>query len=120
HTSELYSRSLLDALPISPSPDSVLGYHVYRAGTAAGLFTRLTSSLVGETSFTDTGVASGTYTYMVRAVKLESTTSGTYFNSSQGVFANVSGSAPPDTTSPTVAITTPADNATASGPSLTV
>src|SRR5256884_8112981 len=58
---------------------------------------------------------------MVRPVKLESTSSGSYFNSSQGVFANVSGSAPPtDTTSPTVAITTPANNATVSGPSLTV
>ena len=98
------------------SPDAVLGYHVYRANTAAGPFTRLTSGLVGGTSFTDTGVASGTYTYMVRAVKLESTSSGTYFNPSQGVFVSVSGSdPPPDATPPSVSISAPANNATIAG-----
>src|SRR5579872_23180 len=51
------------------STDSVVGYHVYHAANPAGPFTRLTSSPVNGTSFTDAGGTSGTY--MVRAVKLE-------------------------------------------------
>lgn len=71
------------------SDDSILGYHVYRAGSSNGPFTRLTSSVIASTSFTDFTVAPGNYTYMVRAVKLQSTPSGTYFNPSQGIFATV-------------------------------
>src|SRR5206468_2491946 len=56
------------------------------------------------------------YTYMVRAVKLESTSSGTYFNPSQGVFVTTSGSdPPPDTTPPSVSISAPLNNATIAG-----
>lgn len=57
--------------------------HVYHAADAKGLFTRLTESPVKETTYpaTKKGV------YMVRAVKLESGPSGSYFNASQGVFA---------------------------------
>lgn len=72
---------------------SIAGYHVYRATSASGLFTRLTGSPIGNSSFTDSSAPSGAV-YMVRAVKLESTPSGTYFNASQGVFATP-GSAPP-------------------------
>ena len=66
------------------SPDTVLGYHVYRAPTAAGPFTRLTTNLVAGTSYTDPAVA--TNVYMVRAVKLEVSGSGSYYNASQGIF----------------------------------
>src|SRR5256884_621663 len=96
-TTEIYTLSLHDALPIC--------------------------SPVSGTSFSDPRIslATATYTYMVRAIKLESTSSGTYFNPGQGVFVTVSDSAPPpDTTPPTVAITAPANNATVSGSSVTV
>jgi len=59
------------------APDSVLGYHVYRAASATGPFTRLTASPVTGPSFNDAG-GSGSLTYMVRAIKLEETPSGTY------------------------------------------
>src|SRR6185295_7610193 len=52
---------------------------------ASGPFARLTSSPTGSTSFTDSG-ATGRATYMVRAVKLENTPSGSYFNASPGIF----------------------------------
>jgi hypothetical protein len=78
------------------SSDSVVGYHVYRAASSAGPFTRISSSLVSGTSFTDTSALSGNFTYMVRAVKKESTTSGTYFNASQGVFLSSSQIAMPN------------------------
>jgi hypothetical protein len=75
------------------SGDSVLGYHVYRSDSAGGPYTRLTGSPVAGTAFTDSS-ANGSSTYMVRAVKLENTPSGSYFNQSQGVFIRGEGSGP--------------------------
>jgi hypothetical protein len=72
----------------SPSSDPVLGYHVYRATSPSGPFTRLTSNLVTSTSYSDASLAANTYTYMVRAVALQTTPSGTFFNPSQGQFSN--------------------------------
>jgi|GEM_PF-608354 len=67
------------------------GYHVYRATSTNGPFSRISGSLIGGTSFTDSSASSGvTYTYMVRAVKLEVAGSGSYFNASQGIFINAS------------------------------
>jgi hypothetical protein len=69
-----------------PSLDSDLqGYHVYRASSMDGPFTRLTSNLSQGLSFVDATAPSGSV-YMVRAVKLETSGSGKYFNPSQGVF----------------------------------
>jgi hypothetical protein len=70
----------------SPSPDPVVGYHIYRSPNANGPFLRLTSSPVGSNSYTDSEAASGTYFYMVRAVALVTNPSGSYFNASQGLF----------------------------------
>jgi len=100
------------------SPDTVVGYHVYRANSATGPFTRLTSSPVTSSSFSDAG-ASGTPTYMVRAVKLENTPSGTYFNASQGAYVN-GGSSGNTNPVPSVSVTAPANGATVSGSSVTV
>src|SRR5207248_1564304 len=70
----------------SASSDSnLVGYHVYRRAGSTGAFTRLTSSPITATNFTDNSSLSGA-NYMVRAIKLESTTSGSYYNASQGVF----------------------------------
>ena len=57
--------------------DTVVGYHVYRATSMGGAFTRVTSTPLNGTSLTDSTGASGSYVYMVRAVKLESSASGT-------------------------------------------
>lgn len=88
------------AISWTPSAESGLsGYHVYRSTSAAGPFTRLTgiaatgSSPTGSClstsvlSYTDTDVslAAGTsYTYLVKAVKMETSASGTYANQSLG------------------------------------
>jgi hypothetical protein len=72
----------------SASPDSsLLGYHVYRANNSSGPFTRVTTSPVLSPSFQDTP-GNGSYTYMVRAIKLESGYSGTFTNASAGLFAS--------------------------------
>jgi hypothetical protein len=73
----------------SPSSDPVVGYHVYRSESPSGPFSRLTPSLIAGTAFTNSDVSLSSYTYMVRAVKLESSPSGTYFNPSQGIFTTV-------------------------------
>lgn len=73
----------------APVNETILGFNVYRATSANGPFTKLNNTgYVTTTSFADTGVAPGTYTYMVKTIKLE-TGSGTYVNSSQGVFTTV-------------------------------
>ncbi len=64
---------------------AVFGYHVYRAPSPSGPFTRLNTGAVRSTSFTDSAPASGT-TYQVRAIRQQGSNSGTYWNASQGVF----------------------------------
>ena len=79
----------------SPSTDSVLGYHVYRMNAADGSFTRLTTSPITQTTYTDPAGGSAP-NYMVRAVSLQTSPSGSYFNPSVGAFlvpvANAAGS----------------------------
>jgi hypothetical protein len=69
------------------SPEMIAGYHVYRATSLLGPYSRRTASVSGDNTFTDVTGAGGPYTYMVRAIKLESTPSGTYYNPSQGAFS---------------------------------
>lgn len=81
------------SLQWNASPDSsLLGYHVYRATSPSGPFTRITSQPLNSTSFQD-APTTGTYTYMVRAIKLESGYSGTFTNASTGIFASATVSA---------------------------
>ncbi len=70
------------------SADAVAGYHVYRAPLPAGPFTRLTTTPVAATTFVDPAALPGASTYMVRAVRLEVTPTGSYWNQSQGAFAS--------------------------------
>src|SRR5262249_10311208 len=72
------------------SASNVLGYHVYHASTAVGPFTAINEELVKGTDFPSSG--SATDVYMVRAVKWEVTPSGSYYNASQGIFQDLSGS----------------------------
>jgi hypothetical protein len=91
------------------SPDSnIVGYHIYRAATPAGPFTRLTSSPVTGTSFVDsTSFSSSTRTYQIRAIALETNPSGSYYDPSQGLFVSldVSGIPLPVTNRPPVRVT---------------
>jgi hypothetical protein len=68
------------------STDTVLGYHVYKLDQTTGKYNRITTSPVTGTSYTDNGASSGTY--MVRAMNLKVSNSGSYFNLSQGAFSN--------------------------------
>jgi hypothetical protein len=69
----------------TPSDDSVVGYYVYGASNPTGPFKRLAGVPLTATSYMDrSGVEAAEY--MVRAVKLETSGSGSYYNPSQGAF----------------------------------
>ena len=70
------------------SPDAgVIGYYVYRSGTEFGMYKRRSGMLTG-TSFVDSFGSNGTQFYMVRAVKLQETPSGKYYNLSIGTVSS--------------------------------
>ena len=73
--------------------DTVAGYHVYRAESLNSGFTRLSTDPVQDTTYTDSAPVAGMDLYMVRAVKLETSASGTYFNLSPGAIDSIEVSA---------------------------
>ncbi|HVK59626.1 MAG TPA: hypothetical protein VM735_12655, partial [Candidatus Kapabacteria bacterium] len=64
------------------------GYHVYKGTSDVGPYTRLTTTPITNASFHDPN-GNVSSAYMIRALKLETSASGTYYNLSQGVFARV-------------------------------
>lgn len=69
-----------------PSPDPVLGYFIYMKNDSMTDYIRLNSVPVTTTTYTDSCLLyPGVYTYMVRAMVLQQTQAGTYFNLSQGM-----------------------------------
>jgi hypothetical protein len=76
------------------SDTGVAGYNVYRASGLAAPFNRLNATLVNGLSFVDSGAPSGAV-YMVRAVKLQQSPSGTYYDASQGAYSSPAASQPP-------------------------
>lgn len=71
------------------SPDAVLGYNIYRLILGASAYTKVNTSIVTGTTFTDNTVPSGgLITYVVKAVNLKVTASGSYYNQSLGVRKN--------------------------------
>lgn len=89
------------------SPESVDGYHVFRSIGPDGPFARVSPSLVTGTSFSDPAPTANAV-YQVRAVTLEVSNSGSYWNSSEGI--------EPSEAPPTVTLSTPIATASATGP----
>src|SRR5437764_5127162 len=75
----------------NPSVESVLGYHVYRINADQSV-TRVTSSPLTGTTYTDAN-GTGAANYMVRAMNLESSGSGSYFNLSSAAFLGLASAA---------------------------
>ncbi len=74
------------------SETGLAGYHLYLFDSATGAITRLTTTPVSGTSYLNAAIpfVAGR-DYMVRAVKLENNTSGSYFNLSLGSIATAAG-----------------------------
>lgn len=69
--------------------EQIAGYRVYRARTELGPYTRISPELIEGAEFTDASPQKDEPCYMVRAIKLEQSGSGTYYNPSQGAFSAV-------------------------------
>jgi photosystem II stability/assembly factor-like uncharacterized protein len=83
--SALQNNLQLDWLASNDS--NIVGYNIYRSDSISGDFLRINTNPVTGLSFTDNAPSlNGTNLYMVRAIKLETASSGTYYNMSTGVF----------------------------------
>jgi hypothetical protein len=87
------------------SPDAGDGYHVYRAPSLAGPYSKLTANTLTATNYTDP-LGASTNVYMVRAIKLEQSPSGSYNNLSQGIFQSLQTSL----AAPQIALVRPTNN----------
>jgi hypothetical protein len=65
--------------------DNIIGYHIYRSDSIKNKFVRINDHALSRLSFTDNNPFSGNNIYMIRALKLEKSGSGTYYNLSCGV-----------------------------------
>lgn len=73
----------------SASNDDILGYQVYVRLNNSGDFQQISTNVTAETSFTTVDNQVGYHTYMIKAIKLEETPSGSYYNLSQGIFKEI-------------------------------
>jgi hypothetical protein len=70
----------------NPPGVSVDGFHVYRRAAGVDSWTKLTNAPILSTSFSDLSLpAGGSYTYMVRSARKQTTGSGRYWNQSLGI-----------------------------------
>ena len=82
------SNGLTVSLWWDPATEPGTGYHVYRTTSANGVDSsvQVTTAKLTGTSFSETLPTAGSYTYMVRATKLQTSGSGSFWNLSQGNF----------------------------------
>ena len=71
------------------SDNNVLGYYLYRADNRHGPYTRIHLDSLTGTTHLDPCLEAATYYYMLRALKLEQSPSGSYYNLSQGIFTEI-------------------------------
>ncbi len=65
---------------------TLVGYNIYMKNDTNKTYVKINASPIAGTTYTDNCLLyPGIYKYMVRALKLETTPSGTYFNMSEGI-----------------------------------
>jgi len=65
---------------------TIVGYNIYMKNDTNKTYTKINASPIAGTTYTDNCLLyPGVYKYMVRALKLETTPSGTYYNMSEGI-----------------------------------
>jgi len=70
----------------SSADTSVIGYHLYSRNDSFPVYTRVNNQPIIGNAYTDSCLLiKGTYEYMVKAIKLEHSPSGTYYNLSEGI-----------------------------------
>jgi hypothetical protein len=94
-TANLEANNTTVQLQWKASSDSdVIGYFIYRSQNIFSNNIPLNTTPITELTFTDAGAMEGTNYYLVKALKLSVTPSGSYYNLSQGVEIAVSGVTP--------------------------
>ncbi len=71
------------------STASIDGYNVYVSSSPYGTYGKVNATLITGTSYTHNSPGNGTFYYMVRAQRLETTLSGSFQNLSQGQMVKV-------------------------------
>lgn len=74
----------------APENETLIGYYIYRADSLTTNFQRLNDQPVSVTNYVDQLPPDGLHRYMIRAVKMEESGSGTYLNLSLGIMDTVS------------------------------
>lgn len=97
----------------SPSAQAS-GYYIYRYDTSLERYRVLNDTPVTATQFEDTATTSDKHQYMVRAVRLKASPSGSYYQLSQGVFdtatsLKISGASDPRASQPLSIYPNPAE-----------
>ncbi len=68
------------------SGEPVIGYNIYKRNDSLNVFEKINNLIIKDTFFIDSClIYPGVYEYMVRAIKLEKTNSGSYYNMSTGI-----------------------------------
>ena len=73
----------------SPDP-GVIGYYMYRSSEEFGKYERLTDDMINYSPYLDISPMDGVNYYMVRALTLKETPSGSYYNLSTGITDSIS------------------------------
>ena len=73
----------------APSQTGDFLYVIYRATQANQTYQLITSSPIAETQFEDNFLYDGTLDYIVKAVEIENSRSGSFYSSSNPIFANI-------------------------------
>ena len=82
----LVNNNNVAELSWTASSDASSGYNIYRIEQGANSYVKLNGSPVTTTSYTDITVPNGgIFTYVVKAVALKTTASGSYYNQSLGI-----------------------------------
>lgn len=68
---------------------TVEGYNIYVSTSPYGQYSKINGSVIKDTKFTHNATGNGTFYYMIRAQRLETTRSGSFQNLSQGVMIKV-------------------------------
>jgi len=75
---------------------NIAGYNIYMKNPVNTNYVKINSTLIAGTTYTDNCLLyQGIYKYMVRAVKLETSPSGTYYNMSEGIADTAMNNNPP-------------------------
>ncbi len=73
-----------------PVTGSIDGYCIYKVDTINNIYTRINTNIITDTFYTDNiNYVTGNYTYAVKAIKLETTPSGSYYNTGGAAFTKV-------------------------------